>query len=231
VTQIASVQATRLHLEAIDDGVVRLVGGHYRAVLDVGATNLSLQGEREQEALVASYAAFLNSLTFLVQILVRVLPIDIETYLADLERRAAREQSDILADLARDHVAFLRRMARSRTLLERRFYLVVPADSASREQKRGTSGVSWFSAPFSRRPRAALAASAAAKQLTFRCEEVARQLGRCGVSVRRLESTELAHLYYTCWCPERSRVQRLRRTLTEYTTLVVQQPPSHERSA
>jgi len=231
VRRLASVQATRLHLDAIEDGVVRLVGGQYRAVLDVGATNLSLHGDSELEALVASYAAFLNSLTFPVQIVVRVLPIDIERYLDDLERRAAREQTDLLADLARDHVAFLRRMARSRTLLERRFFLVVPADTASGDQEAGTRIPSWFPTPFSKRPTVALAASTAAKQLTFRCEEVARQLGRCGVTVRRLESTELAHLYYTCWCPELSRVQRLRRTLAEYTSLVVQQPHVPERSA
>ena len=208
----ASVQRSRISLEAIEDDVVRLAGGEYRAVLEVGSVNFGLQGEGQQETILASYAAFLNSLTFPVQILVRVLPIEIERYLADLERRARTELPEPLAELARDHVAFLRRLARNRTLLERRFYLVVPADGEAEGGRRG-----W---PFRRRSRGGSLAQAR-RQLTVRCEEVARQLARCGLTARRLGSIELAQLYQACWCPELARVQRLRRELGEYTALVV----------
>ena len=214
----ASVQTARLSLEAIEEGVVRLAGGHYRAVLEVGGLNFGLQGEAEQEAVVAGYAAFLNSLSFPVQVLVRVQPIDIDGYIGELERRARHELPDDLAELARDHVAFVRRLARSRTLLERRFFLVVPAETGTR---RG-----W---PFGRRA-GGLDAIAARKQLTFRCEEIERQLGRCGLAVRRLGNEELAQLHYACWCPELSRVQRLRRELAEYTALAVQVGPPEEES-
>lgn len=217
----ASIQTARLSLEAIEEGVVRLAGGHYRAVLEVGGLNFGLQGEAEQEAVVAGYAAFLNSLSFPVQVLVRVQPIDIDGYIEQLERRARHELPDDLAGLARDHVAFVRRLARNRTLLERRFYLVVPAQDAAPSARRG-----W---PFGRRA-AGPDWPAARKQLTFRCEEVERQLGRCGLAVRRLGSEELAQLYYACWCPELSRVQRLRRELAEYTALVVQADPSDKES-
>lgn len=85
----------------------------------------------------------------------RVLPIDIDGYISELERRARHELPDDLAALARDHVAF----------------------------------------------------------------------------VRRLGSNELAQLYYACWCPELSRVQRLRRDLAEYATLVVQAGHSNGRGS
>jgi hypothetical protein len=221
MTRRASVQATCLSLQAIEDGVVELPGGQYRAVLEVSGINFALQGEVEQEAILAGYAAFLNGLVFPVQVLVRVLPIDVEGYLGELERRARRELPEELAPLARDHVAFLRRLARNRTLLERHFYLVVPAEGES-------SG--------GRRPRllgrraASADADAARKQLTFRCEEVERQLGRCGLAARRLGDVELAQLYYACWCPELARVQRLRRDLAEYTALVVHAGATRERN-
>jgi hypothetical protein len=218
----ASVQTTRLSLDAIEESVLHLAGGRYRAVLEVGGVNFGLRGEAEQEALVAGFAAFLNGLSFPVQILVRVLPIDVEGYIGELERRARQELPDDLAALARDHVAFVRRLARNRTLLERRFYLVVPAHDDTSLVRRG-----W---PFRRRA-AGLDAAAARKQLTFRCEEVERQLGRCGLAGRRLGGGELAQLYYACWCPELSRVQRLRRDLAEYTTLVVQAGHTNGRSS
>lgn len=215
------MQTAHFSLEAIEDDVVRLVGAQFRAVLEVGSVSFSLQGETEQEATVAGFAAFLNSLSFPVQILVRALPIDLDRYLGDLERRS-RDLPEPLADLARDHVVYLKRLSRNRTLLERRFYLVVAA----------RAGVvpSRYRWPFGRRPPAA-AADAARKQLTFRCEEVARQLGRCGLPVRRLTSVELAQIFYACWCPELSRVQRVQRGLAEYTTLVVRKYGPIERRA
>ncbi|MGD9893043.1 MAG: hypothetical protein AB7N70_26890 [Dehalococcoidia bacterium] len=219
MTGTGSVQTAHLSLEEITDGVVRLAGGQYRAVLEVGSVNFALQADGEQEATVASFAAFLNSLTFPVQILIRVLPIDLDGYLSELERRA-RALPPALAELARDHVLFLRRLARSRTLLERRFYLVVPAQATASMTRRG-----W---PFGR-PSAELGADAARRQLTFRCEEIERQLGRCGLTVRRLGDVELAQLFYACWCPELARLQRLGRELADYTAAVVQAGPAPAR--
>ena len=152
-----------------------------------------------------------------------MLPLDIDTYLEDLEHRARHELPDHLAALARDHVAFVRRLARSRALLERRFYLVVPAQAADRP-----AGPLW---PFRRHGRPGLDAAAARHQLTVRCAEVERHLGRCGLQPRRLTDAELAQLYYAAWCPELARVQRFQRDLAEYTALVVRAslPPNGPR--
>ena len=216
----ASVQTAFLGLEEIAEGVVRLRGGEYRAIVEASGVNFALLGEGEQEATIAGFAAFLNGLTFPLQILVRATPLDLEAYLTGLEQRAARDPADPLAALARDHVAYLRRLGRNRTLLERRFYLVVPAEG---EEPRAARP--W---PFAGRKNR-VDPSAARKQLTFRCEEVARHLGRCGLATRRLDSVELARLFYACWCPELSRGQRLERDLAWYTTLAVCAADGRER--
>lgn len=219
---LASVQTGHVGLEAIDDGVVRLVGDHYRAVLEVGGVNFALQGAIEQETLLASYAAFLNSLTFPIQILVRVLPIDVEGYLGELERRARETLPEDLAGLARDHVSFLRGLARNRAILERRFYLIVPAPGGtSRFAEARAARWAW---PFGRRKTnaASIDGITAGKHLAARCEEIKRQLSRCGLTARRLDSAAMAQLLYACWCPELSRIQRLRRPLAEVAAPVVQ---------
>ena len=215
-----SVQTVHLSVDRIEDRVVTLVGGQHRAILDVGSVNFGLAGEVEREGIVASYAAFLNSLTFPIQVLVRVRPIDLDAYVADLEHRAQVSLPEALAAVARDHAGFLRRLARQRTLLERRFYVVVPADANALPVGRRL--------PFQRHG-AALDDDDARRQLTFRCEEVERQLSRCGLAARRLGDIELAQLLYACWCPEQARVQRLRRHLTEYTTLVTRAARTVER--
>lgn len=205
-----SVQTVYMDLVEIDDDVARLAGGQARAVLEVGSLNFGLLGEREREAILAGFAAFLNGLNFPVQILVRVLPIDVERYLAELERRT-RQLPASLAELARDHVAFLRKLARNRTLLERRFYLVVPAEAPPSVMRR------W---PLGRRT-VAPDPDALRRQLTFRCGEVARQLARCGLTARRLPGGEIAQLVYACWNPELARAQRLERGLNGQTPPVV----------
>lgn len=214
----ASVQTVHVAVEAVEDGVLRLTDGGSRAVLEVGSVAFDMAGDVEREALVAAYARWLNSLTFPVQILVRVLPVDLDGYLAVTEARA-QQLAEPLAALAHDHAAFLRRLARHRTLLERRFYVVVPAEGETR--RRGL----WRS----KRPVPTPDGDAVRRQLTTRCDEVARGLGRCGLTARRLDDVELAQLLYACWCPDLARVQRLRRHLSDYTAWVVH-AAAHARS-
>lgn len=222
MTRSASVQTAHIHLETIEEGVVIPAPHQYRAILEVGSLNFGLLADGEQEAVVAGFAAFLNSLTFPLQALVRVLPLDLEPYLEEIEREA-EHQTRALYLLAHDHVAYLRRLARSRTLLEHRFYLVVPAQGLT-----PIGGRWWW--PFGRRDDGP-AFDEARKQLTLRCEEVERELGRCGLASRRLGTLELAQLVYACWCPDLARVQRLQRELAAYAApVVLAGPPSLERS-
>ena len=64
----ASAQAALVRLEGVEDGVARLAGGRAVAVLEVSGVDFGLRGEPQQEALVAGFAAFLNGLTFPLQI-------------------------------------------------------------------------------------------------------------------------------------------------------------------
>ena len=209
----ASVQTTRLSLEAIEDEVVLLAGRQYRAVLEVNGVHFGLQGETEQEALVGGSRPSSTASAFRFRSWCVCSRSTSRATSANSNDAPATSCPEDLAALARDHVAFVRRLARNRTLLERHFYLVVPAETDASRSRRV-----W---PFGR-GQSGRDASAARKQLVIRCEEVERQLGRCGLAARRLSSSELAQLYYACWCPELSRVQRLRRDLAEYATLVVQ---------
>ena len=211
-----SVQTARVDLEAIADGVVALTDGEYRAVLEVTGSSNALDDDARQEAALAGYAAFLNALNFPVQVLVRAVPVELGRYLAAIEERARRDLPGELAALAREHALFVQGLARRRTLLERRFYVVVPAQSTS---ARGT--LAWRTGRSGPGVRGPVAAEAAQRQLSFRCDEVTRQLMRCGLAARRLGDLELAQLFLACWSPERARSQRFRQRLDDYTTLAV----------
>ena len=218
------MQAARLALAAIDDGVVRLASGEYRAVLEITGSVGPVDDDVRQEAVLAGFAACLNALSFPIQLVVRATPVDLARYLAGLEEHAARGLPGELAMLARDHASFVQGLARQRMLLERRAYVVIPAQAAS------VGGwPTWL--PARARPAEAPRFEAARRQLTFRCEELSRQLGRCGLVARRLSDLELAQLYLACWSPERARAQRFRQHLDDYTLLAVRGPRDSRASA
>lgn len=224
----AAVQ-DRLGLSAIAEGVARFGEGpdaHACAILEVtgAARSLASGDEAQQEAQLAACRQLLNALTFPIQLLARAEPIDLSGYLGRLEARA-RLLPGPLATLARDHAAFVRGLTRQRTLLERHLYVVVPADVA--DAPVGTLWAGLLQRLLRRKsPGAglndAMATPAAwARQLTFRCETIAHQLGRAGLRAHRLEGVELARVFYLGWSPELARTQRLRRDLAGSTTLVV----------
>ena len=188
----ASVQE-QLPLEAITGDVVRLRSGDYRAVLQTGSVNFALKSEAEQEAILAGYRRFLNALAYPLQVLVRVVPTDVERYLAGLCGSHASRGDTMLRRLAADHEAFVRGIARERTLLDRRFYVIVPAGMDGSPERR-RPGWPWLP----RRGAAGRQESdlvAAARRLSFRCGELIEGLGAFGVEARRLDGEQLVGLW------------------------------------
>src|SRR3977135_3613270 len=83
----ASVQAIRLGIDAIQDGVVALSGGEDRAGLEVGGKARPVADDAHEEGLLAGFATFLNALSYPIQIVVRATPVDLSRYVASLEDR------------------------------------------------------------------------------------------------------------------------------------------------
>lgn len=186
---LAGVQEL-LPLDDIVDGVVCLRGHDYRAVLEAGSVNFALKSETEQEAIMAGYRAFLNALSYPIQVVARILPTDVEGYLAGLRERLGGRGSETLHRLALDHETFVRRLARERTLLERRFFVVVPAGLEGTFERKA---IRWPWQVASGNARHTL--EAATRQLNFRCYEMIQAMASFGVTTRRLGSRELVSLW------------------------------------
>ncbi|HZC05321.1 MAG TPA: hypothetical protein VE338_06745, partial [Ktedonobacterales bacterium] len=206
----------------------------YRAVIEVRSLNFGLKGAGEQEAILSGYAAFLNSLGSPVQLLTRVLPLELEPYLTRM-RAAGATASPAVQTLTEDHLRYVRALVSGRALLERCFYLVIPSEQASgglpgshdshdgmRQQgallageapaSSGGSG-SLFHVLRTLLPPARRAQHAGERQraytlvqqrLALRADDVLRQLARFGVEGRRLHTAELLTLYAECLTPSDS---------------------------
>ena len=177
----------------------------YRAILEVSSTNYTLKSEEEQDLIIAGYRAFLKALAFPIQILVRSQHLDLSPYVQHLRDTSATPALDPMwRDLADSHAQFVQELAARRTLLEHRFYLILPSDQGPGTKQ---APFSRLLSPGGKRRRARLTAETlekAQQQLDLRAEVVMQQLAALGLHCRRLAGEELIALYYSCLTPERA---------------------------
>ena len=155
--------------EVAADGIVNLAGDGLALLCRASAVTFSLRTPVEQEALVAGFARFLNSLAEPVQILVRAEPVDLTPTIDALLDIAPGLPHPALEAAARGHAQFLADLAAHRDLLRREVLVVL-------RQPAGNSG----------------AGKDAAGRLQRRAAEATAALGAAGVALTVLDGPAAA---------------------------------------
>jgi len=119
-------QPLRLPLTGVSaEGIIDLGAEGMAVTCRASAVTFSLRTPAEQEALVAGFARWLNSLDQPAQLLVRAEPIDLGPAIDALLAAAPGLAHPALEAAARDHAAFLGELARRRDLLRREVLVVL----------------------------------------------------------------------------------------------------------
>ncbi|MEC3979902.1 PrgI family protein [Amycolatopsis sp. H20-H5] len=171
-------------------GVVDL-GPDGLAVIAVCSTvNFSLRTPGEQEALVASFARYLHSLTAPVQFLIRAERLDLAPQIAELRARAGGLPHPALEAAARDHADYLDELTRHADLLRRQVLLVLrePTRTLAPANRVSLGKPPW------RRPAPAAKGDpgvrqAAEQRLVRRLGEAAELLTPAGIVVTALDAS------------------------------------------
>jgi hypothetical protein len=108
-----------------DDGLIDLGADGLAVICRASAVSFSLRTPPEQEALVAGFGRYLNSLSDPAQVLVRAEPFDLAPVIAELERVAPGLPHPGLEEAAREHARFLADLAATRDLLRRDVLVVL----------------------------------------------------------------------------------------------------------
>jgi hypothetical protein len=116
-------------IEDIIDRVVFLKGGNACSIIEITASNFALLSKRDQDTKIYSYAAFLNSLTFPVQILIRNKRVDITSYLQLLEDQESKTTNPLLARNIRLYSEFVHEMVKINVVLNKAFYVILTYSS------------------------------------------------------------------------------------------------------
>ena len=88
--ELPSTQS-RLKIQEIKDNILVTRDGRFVMILQATAVNFDLLSEAEQDAMIASYAQVLNSLTFPIEIVIHTRRMDISNYIAYLEEYLRRQ--------------------------------------------------------------------------------------------------------------------------------------------
>lgn len=205
-----------LDIEDILEDLVILKSGWISMVLSCSSVNFDLLSEAEQDATIYAYGAFLNSLTFPLQVLIRSKKADISSYFAHLEdAEASQPNPDIKAQIKK-YKEFISSIVSQKTVLDKEFYLVINYSPL----EMGFKGLA--KANISNSKNKARLISAAKTTLAPKRDHIVKQMARIGLSVRQLTTQELIELFYDIYNPAPTGTQRVILDTKSYTTPIVE---------
>jgi type IV secretory pathway VirB4 component len=121
----ASTQAY-LDVQEIKESTVIMRDGSLRAVLVVSSTNFSLKSNDEQNAMIAAYQNFLNSLDFPIQILMQSRKLDVNSYLDRLRAIMQQQTNELLRMQTQEYVEYISKLVEFASIMNKTFYVIVP---------------------------------------------------------------------------------------------------------
>ena len=195
-----STQATLL-ISELRDNVVIMKDGSFRAVIACKSINFDLMSDMEREGVEYSYQNFLNSLKFTTQILVRSQKVDIGPYIEKLAEIRRNNDNMLLGVLMDDYINFIDILSQEANIMDKSFFIVIPyyssadAEKALEQTKNFFKSFSKAKGPVvTRIDRATY--EKALTELTNRVDSVMSGLFQIGIHSVRLNTKELAELYY-----------------------------------
>ena len=205
-----------LDIEDIIDDLVIFKTGWVGLVMTTTALNFDLLSEAEQDATIYAYGAFLNSLTFSLEVLVRSKRADITSYFDSLQEAERSQPNPDLKRQIQKYEEFIRSIVQQKTILDKKFYLIInfsPLEMGMRGLGRKNLG--------SARSKNQLLAQAKSSLFPKR-DHIVKQMARIGLSTKQLTTKELIELYYDIYNPAPTSTQRIVLDTTSYTTAIVE---------
>lgn len=204
---------THLSIGEIRNNTMILKTGGIRAVVKTSTINFNLKSEEEQMATIQAYQAFLNSLDFPIQIVIQSRKVDLDSYFQKLEIQEKNIMNPILQNQTKDYVLYLKKLVEHADIMEKEFFVVVPADPKRKEIKKNMLS-SFFEnlSPQDSLEKVKLRYSEFKSLQSIvqqRVQVVSNGLERCGLRVEQLTSQQLIDMYYAAYNPTIAQFEKI----------------------
>ena len=175
-------------------------------VMESTSLNFGLLSEKEQEAVIAAYAAMINSLTFSIQIVVLTQKKDISSYINFLDEQAKKITQPLLSDLMQDYRNFITESVKKKNVLGKRFFVVLYLSPLELGVGKSVAAITRRGGPL---PFSESYIIKRAKTVLYpRRDHLIRQAGRLGIKFKQLSTPELINLFYSIYNPEKPAVKK-----------------------
>jgi type IV secretory pathway VirB4 component len=185
----------------IKDGVVVLKNGTLRAVLMVSSINFDLKSTQEQEAIVANYQNFLNSLDFPIQVLIGSRKLDINPYLETLEEQEKVQPNELLRFQIAEYRNFVKQMVNASNIMTKSFFIVIPFALTEAKKEGFVDRIRTALNPQQIMLEKKMEFENYKDQLWQRVNHVMAGLGGTGIRMAPLSTEDLIELYYNAYNP------------------------------
>ena len=195
-----STQSTLL-ISELRDNVVIMKDGSFRAVVACKSINFDLMSDTERDSVEYSYQNFLNSLKFTTQILVRSQRVDIGPYIERLSEIRRNNDNMLLGVLMDDYINFIDVLSQEANIMDKSFFIVIPYYTSADAEKVLQTTKNIFKT-FSKNKVTEVTRidrttyEKAMSELNNRVDAVMSGLFQIGIQSVRLNTKELAELYY-----------------------------------
>lgn len=186
----------------IKDNVVVLKNGTLRAVLMVSSINFDLKSTQEQEAIVAAYRGFLNSLDFPIQIIVSTRRIDIDPYLEMLNEKEKTQTNELLRFQISEYRSFIKNLVGAANIMTKSFYIVVPFALTEGKRESFLDKIRIALNPKQALLERQMEFENYKTQLWQRVNHIMAGLAGTGIKMEPLRTEELIELFYNAYNPK-----------------------------
>lgn len=169
-----------LSIKDVSENILLLKDGGGALVLQVSAVNFGLLSEREQIAIISSFAQMLNSLSFSIQIVIHSERLNINSYIELLDKAQKLQTNKLLSQMISQYKQFVIATIKNNEVLDKKFYIVIPLFSLE-------LGLSASKESLKQKIKTVLLP---------RRDQIIRQLNRVGLSATQLTGEELIRLFF-----------------------------------
>ncbi|MEA2056397.1 MAG: hypothetical protein U9O78_01610, partial [Patescibacteria group bacterium] len=227
---IQSTTQKFLDIYDVASNLVVLKDGSASFVLSVSAMNFGLLAEQEQDAVIYTYAALLNSINYPIQIVIQSQTKDVTKYLNLLKEQEQKASSEKKSKMIARYRGFVSQLIKERNVLDKKFYVVASATAMELglfTPEGFIPGKNQFDIT---KYEKTVILEKAQSVLEPRRDHLISQFARIGLFARQLATQEIIKIFYTNYNPEASEGLEIANT-DEYTTPLVRANLVRKRAA
>ncbi len=203
--------STQAHIpiSAVYDDVLVTKKGLFAQVVMVNSLNFGLKSEEEQNAIIAQYQAFLNSLSFPIQITMHSKQLDLTGYVKDLEARIPQEPNELIRYQIQEYLDFIQKLISIANIMDKKFFITIPYQLPPNEMPREGFLSTLFGSSRVHLKVPLKKFITIKGELEQRAGNVVSGLMSMGITSQTLTTKQLIELFYRTYNPEEAMREKI----------------------